>query len=93
LRLGEEIASTPGYNFYVGFNTESSGTWNAADSELLLHYNDRPGWTANEVQKQMLEEAKKRIQSGSIDFPKLFFDKFIIFLGEDSQAVGYAQSV
>lgn len=93
LRLGEEIASTPGYNFYVGFNTESSGTWNAADSELLIYYNDKPGWTANEVQKQMLEEAKKRIQSGNIDFSKLFFDKFIVFLGEDSQAAGYAQPV
>ncbi|MEN1938015.1 glycosyltransferase family 39 protein [Paenibacillus sp. 102] len=92
-RLGEEIASTPGYNIHVGFNTESSGTWNAADSELLIHYSDKPGWSANDAQKQMLEEAKQRIQSGNIDFPQLFFDKFFIFLEDDSQAVTYAQSV
>ena len=93
LRLGEEIASTPGYNIHVGFNTESSGTWNAADSELLMHYSDKPGWSANDAQKQMLEEAKQRIQSGNIDFLQLFFDKFFILLEDDSQAVTYAQSV
>ncbi|MEC4630717.1 hypothetical protein VSS86_23605, partial [Bacillus safensis] len=28
LRLGEEIASAPGYNIYVGFNQAESGKWN-----------------------------------------------------------------
>ncbi|EJQ75938.1 MULTISPECIES: glycosyltransferase family 39 protein [Bacillus] len=90
LRLGEDIASVPGYNIHVGFNKAASGSWNQADSDLLFYYSDKPGWSADDAQKQMLEEAKKRIKNDNIDFGKLFYDKFIIFLGNDSQAVSYA---
>lgn len=93
LRLGEEIATTPGYNIYVGFNMENYGKWNQADSDLLFYYNDLEGWTANDVQKQMLEEAKERIFSGEINFPELFYKKFLSFLSGDGAAVGYASSV
>lgn len=93
LRLGEEIASTPGYNIYVGFNEESSGKWNKPDAELLFYYSDKPGWTADDAQQKMLEEAKERVQSGNIDFVKLFSDKFFSFLGDDSSAVDYAGPV
>lgn len=93
LRLGEEIASTPGYNIYVGFNEESSGKWNQPDAELLFHYSDKPGWTADDAQQEMLKEAKERVQSGNINFVKLFSDKFFEFLGEDNAAVSYAGPV
>lgn len=93
LRLGEEIASTPGYNIYVGFNMDSYGKWNQEDSDLLFYYNDFEGWTANDVQEQMLEEAKARISSGEIDFPELFYKKFFNFLKGDGAAVGYASTV
>ncbi|WP_369901619.1 glycosyltransferase family 39 protein [Bacillus manliponensis] len=92
-RLGEEIATTPGYNMYVGFNKESSGTWNEADSKLLMYYSGKEGWTANDAQKQMLEETKDRLKNDDIDFAKLFFDKFMIFLGGDTAAVSYASPV
>ena len=92
-RLGEEIAKAPGYNLYVGFNKESSGTWNEEDSKLLMYYSGKEGWTANDAQEQMLEDTKDRLKNDNIDFAKLFFDKFIIFLGNDSAAVSYASSV
>ncbi len=90
VRLGEEIASTPGYNIYVGFNEESSGKWNRSDAELLFHYSNKPGWNANDAQLKMLEEAKERIKNDNIDFVKLFSNKFFELLGEDSAAVSYA---
>lgn len=92
-RLGEEIATTPGYNMYVGFNMKSYGTWNPEDSALLGYYDGKEGWTANDAQKQMLEETKDRIQNEDIDFLELLFNKFIIFLGDDSAAVAYASPV
>lgn len=87
LRLGEEIAKIPGFNVYVGFNMKSSGGWNRADSALLTHYNEQEGWSANDVQKQMLEEAKERIFSGQIDFSRLFYKKFLYLLEDDSAVV------
>ena len=31
----------------------------SGDSALLYHYSGQPGWSAQDVQKQMLEEAKR----------------------------------
>ncbi len=61
------------------------------DAELLFEYNNRPGWTAEDSQQKMLEEAKNRILNDNIDFIKLFSDKFFVFLSEDSAAVSYAE--
>lgn len=93
VRIGEEIATIPGYNLYVGFNEKSSGTWNQDEADLLFYYNDHfLEWTADDVQRQMLKEAKKRIKGG-ISFGELFLQKLIIFLGNDRGAVGYASTV
>jgi len=92
-RIGEAPASTPGYNIHVGFNESSGGAWNAEDSGLLSWYNSQEGATADSAQKKMLEEAKKRITSGTIDFPRLFARKLNIFLGEDSVCVYYCQDI
>ena len=78
---------------HVGFNMESIGRWNQEDSDLLDYYNDQEGLSANDVQKKMFEEAKKRLQSGEVNFLESFYNKFLIFLGDDSAAVGYASSV
>ena len=72
---------------------ESLGRWNQGDSDLLYSYNDQQGLSADDVQKKMFEEATNRIQSGEVDFLKLFYNKFLIFLGDDSAAVGYASPV
>lgn len=92
-RLGEEIATVPGYNIHVGFNMDSYGQWNQHDSDLLYYYNDMEELSANDVQRKMLEEAKNRIFHEDINFFKLFYAKFLFFLGNDDAAVGYASLV
>lgn len=92
-RIGEAPASVPGYNIHVGFNAKSGGAWNEEDMELLLSYSGQEGATADWAQKQMFNEAKKRITSDEIDFTKLFKDKLSFFLGKDSVCVGYCSDV
>lgn len=92
-RIGEVPASVPGYNIHVGFNANSGGAWNKEDSDLLFSYSDQEGATADWAQQQMLNEAKKRIMSGEIDFSKLFKEKLSFFLGKDSVCVGYCSDI
>jgi len=88
-RIGEQPASVPGYNIYVGFNTKAKGMWNAEDRDLLTYYSEQEGATAQWAQEQMFEEAKDRIFSGDINFTKLFREKIKIFLGADNACVWY----
>ena len=90
-RIGEEPSSTPGYSILVGFNPESGGQWNQADSELLYAYSDAPGATAQDAQQAALGAAKERI-AGGMDFVALFREKIRVFLGSDSACVGYSSS-
>lgn len=92
-RIGEEPASTAGYSIAVGFNQESGGQWNKADSELLYSYSNQLGATAQWAQEQMLEEAKTRITSGQIDFLALMTQKLQAFLGMDDACVNYSRAV
>jgi len=90
--LGEAPATTPGYNILVGFNQESTGTWNAADSELLYRYSDQSGSTAVWVQEQMMEEAKERIAGQKLStLPGFFRDKLYILMGDDAAPVMYGE--
>lgn len=84
-RLGEEAASVPGYNIYVGFNAKTFGKWNAADSDLLFSYSDQG--TAQWAQQQMLEEAKARITAGNYSLSVLLKGKLNHFLGQDASCV------
>jgi 4-amino-4-deoxy-L-arabinose transferase-like glycosyltransferase len=93
LRLGEEPASVPGYNILVGLNPDSSGSWNEEDSAQLNFYSTQPGSTPQGVQEHLLDSAKERIRSGAVDFPRLFWEKLYIFLGNDAACVQYAQSM
>lgn len=92
-RIGEEPASAPGYNIYVGFNASSQGTWNEEDSALLFSYSNAKNATAVQAQEQMLNEAKKRILSNEIDFSYLFKSKLSWFLGKDSVCVDYCSDI
>lgn len=92
-RIGEAPASVPGYNILVGFNVESKGQWNQADSDHLFQYDSEPGITAPEVQQKMLADAVERITGGGIDFLPLFREKLRIFLGADDTCVGYCSSI
>ena len=84
--LGQEIASVPWYNIYVGFNEETGGRYTDADMDLLTGYL-KQGMSANEAQKSMIPHIKERLASG-INFPKLLGTKLFSFLGAD-QLGGY----
>ena len=84
--LGQEIASVPWYNVYVGFNEETGGRYADADMDLLTAYL-KEGQSAPEAQESMVPHVKERLASG-IDFPRLFAVKLFSFLGSD-QLGGY----
>lgn len=92
-RLGEEPASTPGFNILVGLNPDSGGVWNPEDSKVLNAYNDQPGSTPQGVQEQLFEDALDRAFSGQINYPRLFLRKLHVFLGVDSACVQYAEQL
>ncbi len=84
--LGQEIASVPWYNVYVGFNEETGGCYAEEDMDLLTAYL-KQGKSAPEAQESMIPHLKERLASG-INFPKLFAVKLFSFLGAD-QLGGY----
>lgn len=92
-RLGVPSATTPGYNILVGFNAQSGGRWNPEDSALLFETANQPGTTPNAAQRQMLDYARARVTSGTIDFGKLFGDKLYHLMGRDDACVEYAATV
>ena len=84
--LGTEVASTPVYNIYVGFNEQTQGQWSAEDMDLLTAYHEQ-GMSAPEAQDALRPHLMERLSSG-IDFPRLFASKLFAFLGSD-QLGGY----
>lgn len=80
---GEEPAPIPGYNIYVGFCPDTGGTYSEEAMERLGDYRWAEGGSAASAQKQMLQAARERILSGTIDFPRLFADKLRNLLGND----------
>lgn len=92
-RLGQEPAATPGYSVLVGFNQQSLGRWNQADSDLLFSLSDQPGATAQQAQEGALAAAGERIASGEVDFPVLFREKLRGFLGSDNTCVTACRQV
>ncbi len=84
--LGQEIASVPWYNIYVGFNEDTLGRYTDEDMDLLTSYLQQ-GMSANEAQKHMIPHIRERLSSG-IDYPKLLSGKLFSFLGAD-QLGGY----
>lgn len=81
--LGEEPAGLPVYNIYVGFNMDTLGQWSSEDMDLLFSYRRQPGGSAPEAQRSMLPHVAERLQSGQIDYLRLFGSKLFVFLGND----------
>ena len=80
--LGEEPASFPVYNIYVGFNPDTKGQWSAEDMDVLFEYRHQPGATAESAQECMVPHLAERLNSG-IDYGALFSAKLRAFLGDD----------
>jgi len=81
--LGEETAGLPIYNLYVGLNMDTMGQWSSEDMDLLFSYRRQSGGSAPAAQRSMLPHVLQRLQSGRIDFPKLFGSKLFAFMGND----------
>lgn len=88
--LGEEIASFPGYNIYVGFNRETKGSHSQADMDVLLNYYYNEGLTVPEAQTRMLLHTKERISDGEKYNFNFFREKLRKFLGNDEGGAYYA---
>lgn len=80
-RLGQEIASVPWYNIYVGLNGETGGRYTDADMDLLTAYL-KQGQSADEAQRSMIPHIKERLAAG-IDWGSLLSTKLMAFLGND----------
>lgn len=92
IHVYESTSPIPAYNIYVGLNPDSMGSYSEADMDLLWEYRyDPENGSAVYAQEQMLEEAKKRLTSGEIDFPKLFAVKLAKLMGNDEGGAFYAQ--
>ena len=93
IHVYEPTSSIPAYNIYVGLNPDSMGSYSEEDMDLLWEYRyDEENGSAVYAQEQMLEEAKKRLTSGEIDFPKLFAVKLGKLMGNDEGGAFYAQA-
>lgn len=91
--IGEPPAFNYGYSISVGFNTDSMGSYSDEEMDKLFDYCYGGGLTAPDAQARMLEDAKARISSGEINFPKLFAVKLRTLLGNDEGGAYYARSV
>ena len=91
-KLGVEPSSFPGYSVYVGFNTESEGSYSDEDMDMLQNYVYVDGLTPEEAQQKMWEAAKERLTSGNINFPSLMLKKLATFLGNDEGGAYYAKA-
>lgn len=90
LHIFQETSDIPAYNIYVGLNMDSLGSYSEEDMDTLMNY--RYQGSAVYAQEQMLEEVKNRLNSGEIDFPKLFAAKLAKLMGNDEGGAFYAQA-
>jgi len=92
-KIGEEPATVHGYSLYVGFNGKSLGRYNTEDANLLFQYSDRPGWSAQDAQKEMLERLKERLTNDNLDFGNLLYRKYEHLWANDTAVVNYMNSI
>ncbi len=90
-QLEQEPASIPGYNIYVGFNTDSKGAYSEEDNMLLGETYDRLQ-NADAAQKIMLECAKERIKDNKAEIPGLMLRKLALFMGNDEGGAYYSKN-
>jgi hypothetical protein len=92
-KIGVKPSTIPGYSLYVGFNEKYYGKYNTEDANKLFELSDKPGWTAQDAQREMLYEFKSRILHENIDFLKLFHFKYEQFWENDTSAIYYMRSI
>ena len=80
----------PGYNVYVGLDSEHGGTHNEEDIDRLFDYYYGDHMTAPEAQEHMLADAKEMVLNGRTDFSSLIPNKFRVLLGNDEGGAYYA---
>lgn len=84
-------SSSLGYTEYVGFNTETGGTWNEDDAGRLDEYTRQEPFSADAVMERMSADARGRIASESAaDKEELMRYKLVFLLFCDSGAVDYS---
>jgi len=93
-KAGYQTSNAPlGFNAYVGMNTETSGTWNIADSEKLDEVIAELGYDAQSVHNRFMELAAERFGSlGGIGRINLLFKKHNIMWGADTDVLMYTQA-
>ena len=90
--LGREPARIPGYNIYVGFNPETSGTYSEDDMGTFGDVLHGPGEEdVNQTQRLMLGLALERAKS--VDLPRLMLGKLRSFLGSDETGAYHSSQV
>lgn len=92
-RIGESPATIPGFNILVGFNETTNGRWSQEDSNILSYYNEQNGKSAQEVQKDIFNEAIIRIKNNSQNWISFFYAKTCVLWQGDEGAVLYGDSV
>lgn len=90
--LATPSSGVPGYNIYVGFDSEHGGTFNEEDMERLLNYYYGGGKNAQTAQQNMLNDTIEMIKSGKVDYSKLIPNKFRVLLGSDEGGAFYSKS-
>ena len=91
-QIGQEPPSIPGYNIYVGWNTETGGSYEDEDMTWFQsRYFGEFERNAQETQKAMLESAKERISSAKAEIPSLMLRKLRTLLGNDEGGAFYSR--
>lgn len=88
--LATPATGVPGYNVYVGFDSDHGGTFNEEDMDRLQEYYGSTQ-DATQAQKNMLNDAIENIKSGKVDFGKLIPSKFRSLLGNDEGGAFYSK--
>lgn len=89
-KLGENLPDSPGYSIYVGFNTETGGSYSDSDMQRLQDYRFNVCENAEQAQEKMTEEAKERIKNIEPKaLPGLFAAKLRTLLGDDQGGAFY----
>lgn len=91
--IGEKPSTVPGYSLYVGFNERSLGKYNTEDADLLFQYSNRPGWSAQDAQREMLQSLRDRILCDNLNFGRLLYRKYEHLWADDSSVVSYMKSI
>lgn len=89
--IDREVPKMPvGFNVYVGFNSNSSGSWNLEDSKTLTKVSTDPSIKPQQVHDELLQLAIKRIKGYSLkEMVELVVKKHGIMWVTDHDSIMY----